>query len=286
MDERGVHLTRAIMESPEHYLTRAERDVVLRSARALVQPFLGGKCDVVDLAPGDALKTRVLLERFRDRDVRYVPISSSDAMLTEVRRAGARSLPWLPIFPVRAEAYAVIAHLSALDPSRKRFVLWLGSEIGQLDRGAALTYLRLLRDALRPGDRLLVSFDLVKDPALLEATYDDAEGLQAQLHFNLLARINRELGGQFFASDFRYRAEYSPAKQAVSCQLVSRRAQSVRVGHFRHELSALDCIQTELACKYRQSEIHDFARRAGFVERGSDTDERSLVQVACWSVSA
>lgn len=284
LDERGVEFSRALAEAPENYLNRAEREILLRYARAFTGPLLAGKTDIVDLAPGDALKTRILLERFRDHDARYVPIASSEALLHETVQSGARTLPWLPMFPVRAEAYAGLSHLAALDPSRVRLVLWLGSQIGQLDRAAMLTYVRGLRDALRPNDHVLVSFDLMKEPALLEAAHDDAAGLNARYHLNVLSRINRELNAQFNPSDFRYRAEFQSDAQAVSCQLVSRRVQSVRVGHFRHELDALEPIQTERACKFRQSEIHELARRAGFVDCGTFSDERSHVQIARWSV--
>ncbi len=283
LDDRGVQLQRAILESPENYVARAERDVMLRQARRIARPFSQDQCDVVDLSPGDVLKTRILLEQFRGRDVRYVPIASSDPLLQEVVLAGTRAMPWLPMFPVRAEAFAAIAHLAALDPSRRRLVLWLDSQIGQLDRTAALVYLRAVRDALRPGDRLLVSFDLVKEPKFLERAYTDGAGLQTDLHLNVLARINRELEAQFNLSDFRYTAAFCPERQAISCQLISRRAQSVRIGHFRHELDALEPIETELACKYRQSEVPELARRAGFESVTTYADQRSQVQLALWS---
>jgi L-histidine Nalpha-methyltransferase len=236
-------------------------------------------------APSDSLETRILLERFRDCDVRYVPIASSNAALIETKHVGTRTLPWLPMFPVRAEGLAAIAHLGALDPSRRRIVLLLGSQIGQLERPAALTFLRGLREVMRKGDRLLISFDLVKDAPLLERAYADTAGLQRQLSFNALARINRELNGQFINGTFSYRARFCHARQAVVSELVSKRAQSVRVGHFRHEFEVREPIQTQIACKFRQSEIHDIARRAGFIEEAAARDERTYMQVAAWAAS-
>jgi dimethylhistidine N-methyltransferase len=285
-DDTGTQLARAILETPEYYLARVEREILLRDARALVWPLAGSACDVIDLAPGDGLKTRILLERFRGGDVRYVPMASSDAALAESAEIGARTLPWLPMFPVRAEGFATISHISGFDPSRRRLVLLLGSQIGQLERPDAVTFLRGLRDALRTGDRLIVSFDLVKDPALLEHAYDDGAGLHARLARNVLSRINRELNGQFREDEFCYEARFCPQRQAVICQLVSRRAQSVRVGHFRHELAASEPIQTQLACKYRQSEIAEFARRASFTEENTVMHERSAMEIAVWSAGA
>jgi L-histidine Nalpha-methyltransferase len=283
-DERGAQLARLILETPEHYLARVERELMLRHARVLVEPLPAAKCDVIDLAPEDGLRTRILLERFHASDVRYVPIAASERTLREAVQNGAHVLPWLPMFPVRADGHAVIAHMAALEPARRRLVLWMGSEIGQLERPAALAFLRALRGALRPGDRLLISFDLLKDPGLLEAAYRDGDGLNAELDSNVLLRINRELRGEFPGRDFGHRVRFSEERQAVLCELISRRAQSVRVGHFRHEFRALEPIQVRLACKYRSSELHGFAARAGFVEQARFGDERSSVLVVAWSV--
>jgi L-histidine N-alpha-methyltransferase len=285
-DDRGTQLAREILETPEFYLSSIERDILLKNTRRLLGPSREGGCDVVDLAPGDGLATRILLERFRDSDVRYVPMASSNASLSETAQVGARTLAWLPMFPVRAEGFAAIAHLGALDPSRRRLILLLGSHIGQLERPDALTFLRGLHDVMRPGDQMLISFDLVKDAELLERAYADGSGLNRQLSFNVLARINRELSGQFPCDGFSYRARFCPARQAVISQLVSRRAQSVRIGHFRHEFRDQEPVQTQLACKFRQSEVHDFAMRAGFVEEDAVTDERSYMRVAAWTVGS
>jgi L-histidine N-alpha-methyltransferase len=238
---------------------------------------------VVDLAPSDGLETRILLEHFRDSDVRYVPIASSNDALREAHARVAQTVPWLPAFPVRAEGFSAIAHLGALDPSRRRLVLLLGAHIGHLERPAALTFLRGLRGVLRPGDRLLVSFDLVKDASLLEHAYEDAEGLHRQLSFNLLSRINRELSGQFLCDAFAHRVSFCPGRQAVVSELVSRREQSVRVGHFRHEFNAGEAVQTQLACKFRRSEVTDLAHRAGFSELHAAMDERSFMLMCAWS---
>jgi L-histidine N-alpha-methyltransferase len=284
-DDHGTQLARAIRETPEYYLSVVEREILLRNGRELLGGLHDSACDVVDLAPSDSLETRILLERFRECDVRYVPMASSNAALIEVAQIGARTLPWLPMFPVRAEGFAAIAHLGALDPSRRRIVLLLGSQIGQLERSDAITFLRGLQDVLRSGDRLLISFDLVKEASLLERAYEDRAGLHRQLSFNILARINRELNGQFPTGTFTHRARFSPTRQAVISELVSMRAQSVRVGHFRHEFENREPIQTQLACKFRQSEIQDFARRAGFVEEGAAMDERSYLQVSAWAAA-
>lgn len=283
-DDHGAKLTRAFLKAPEYYLSRVERDILVRDGRALVGPLDADTWDVIDLAPGDGLKTRILLERLRGSDVRYVPIAGSSSLLHEASEEISHALRWLPMFPVRAEGFAAIAHLGALDTSRRRIVLLLGSQIGQFERPAALTFLRGLHDVLRPGDRLLISFDLLKDPEILEQAYGDREGLHAQLCFNILGRMNRELSAEFPPAEFDYRVRFCPLRQAVISELVSKRAQAVRVGHFCHEFAPGEAIQTQLACKYRQSEIEALARRAGFTQDVIAMDERTYMQAAAWSV--
>ena len=283
-DERGAQLAELILDTPEYYLSRAEREIVLRHEPKLIGTLAQGPCDVIDLAPEDCVRTRLLLERFRHSDVRYVPVAASEHTLREAVSNGARRLAWLPMFPLRADGHAAIAHIGAFDPSRTRLVLWLGSQIGQLERPAALQLLRGLREVLRPGDRLLVSFDLLKEAQRMEAAYCDAAGLNAELDSNILTRIDRELRGQFQLEHFARRVRFCTERQAVVCELISRRAHSVRVGHFRHEFRAGEPIEVRLACKYKSVELHGYAQRAGFTERAWFSDERASLKLGVWSV--
>jgi len=283
-DEQGSELFRNIMELPEYYVTRVEREILLAHAGEIVAPLLETPCDVVDLGAGDGLKTRILLERLVGHDARYVPIDISQRALVDAWRACRERLPWLPVLPVRAEYFAGIAHIAALQPDRTRLVLLLGSNIGNMEAPAANNFFRSLRDALRPGDHVLVGFDLVKDLEVLHRAYDDSAGVTAQFNLNLLRRINRELEGHFHLADFRHHATFSHARQGMESYLVSRRNQQVRVGKFQFDFAAWEPIHTEVSLKYREPDVHEFAQNAGFIEVGQFTDAKSYFLNALWRV--
>lgn len=283
-DEIGSDLFRSIMELPEYYVTRVEREILLQNAGAIVEPLLGTRCDVIDLGAGDGLKTRILLERLRGEGARYVPIDISERALVDAWEACRERLPWLSVQPVRAEYFAGIAHIAELEPERKRLLLLLGSNIGNLDQTAAHEFFRSLRAALRPGDLVLVGFDLVKDLDVLQRAYDDSAGVTAQFNLNLLRRINRELGGHFHLADFRHHATFSHARQAMESHIVSKRRQTVRVGRHAFEFAAWEPIHTEISCKYREADVRAYARAAGFDEVGHFSDERNYFIDALWRV--
>jgi dimethylhistidine N-methyltransferase len=285
-DERGSELFRRIMELPEYYLTRVEREILALHGSRIVAPFAESACDVVDLGAGDGVKTRILIERLRqaNADVRYVPIDVSKGALESALEACSREMPWLAVEGVIAEYAEGLRWLAARARSRPRLVLLLGSNVGNLDDQAARGFFRMLRGVLQPGDHVLVGFDLVKDVDRLQRAYDDSAGVTAQFNLNLLLRINRELGGEFDPAKFRHFAVFSPHTRAMESFLLSKRRQSVRVGAVRYEFDAWEPIHTEISRKYRQLEIGAFAAAAGFLEVGHFVDEQRSFVDALWRV--
>jgi dimethylhistidine N-methyltransferase len=285
-DERGSELFRRIMELPEYYLTRVERETLALHGSRIVAPFAESACDVVDLGAGDGVKTRILIERLRqaNADVRYVPIDVSRGALESAIEACEREMPWLTVEGVIAEYADGLRWLNARARTRPRLVLFLGSNVGNLDDQAARGFFRMLRGVLHPGDHVLVGFDLIKDVERLQRAYDDSAGVTAQFNLNLLLRINRELGGEFDPAKFRHFAVFSPRSRAMESYLLSKRRQSVRVGAVRYEFDAWEPIHTEISRKYRQLEIGAFAADAGFLEVGHFVDEQRSFVDALWRV--
>jgi L-histidine N-alpha-methyltransferase len=154
-------------------------------------------------------------------------------------------------------------------------VLFLGSTIGNFERGPADYFLRQVRALLLPGDALLLGADLVKPVPQLLAAYDDSIGVTAAFNLNLLARINRELDGDFDLSRFRHEARYNPAERRVEMHLESLVAQTVMIrrANLRLDLQAGESIWTESSHKYDLDELRQIARRAGFVCERQWTDE-------------
>jgi dimethylhistidine N-methyltransferase len=285
-DARGSDLFRRIMTLPEYYLTGAERTILEREGERMAESFTGRACDVVDLGAGDGAKTRILLSHLAraGADVRYLPVDVSEGALGTVLAACAEELPWLDAEGVVAEYEAGIRWLARRDRDRSRLVLFLGSNVGNLDDERAGGFFQSLYDALSPGDHVLVGFDLVKDLRVLLPAYDDAQGVTAEFNLNLLRRINRELGGNFDLGAFRHYATYSPLRRAMESYLISMKDQSVRIAGREYHFEACEPIHTEISRKYRVNDVTTFAREAGFVEVGHFFDRDRLFLDALWRV--
>lgn len=278
-DAEGSRLFEEICALPEYYLTRAEREILERRAAAIAAS-LPADVDLVELGSGSAEKTEVLLAAFAERGsrVRYVPIDICREVLEE---SGERLLERhedLSILAVEAEYAAGLERLERDSAERARLVLWLGSNVGNFDRPAAAAFLGRVRRVLGPDDRLLLGVDLRKERAVLEAAYDDAQGVTARFNSNLLARANRELGADFDLSAFRHEAVYDEELGRVDMYLVSQREQDVRLSpdgpcvHF----AAGERVHTESSYKYSPAEIDALAEAAGLqvVERWLDSAGR------------
>jgi L-histidine Nalpha-methyltransferase len=284
-DARGSELFQRIMALDAYYPTRIEHEILARHAGEITAPLGGGPCTVVDLGAGDGTKTRLLLAPLHGRCTRagYAPIDISSAALADVSARTASTFPRLRITPVQAEYFDGLRALHHLDAG-KLLVLFLGSNIGNLETPEAVAFLRTMRTALRPGDHVLVGFDLLKDLRVLRAAYDDEAGVTAAFNLNLLARINRELDGGFDLDAFEHVATFDPARPAMESWLRSRRRQRVRVAGRSFTFEAGESIHTEISCKYREEDVTAFAVAAGFHEVGRFRDRKSWFADALWRV--
>jgi dimethylhistidine N-methyltransferase len=269
-DARGSLLFEEICRQPEYYLTRAEQEIL--DARAgEIAARVPPDTTIVELGAGSAKKTRTLFDAFFSRApgtraprLRYVPIDISRAMLAA---SGRRLVEEYPRLEVQALAAEYRAGLAALGPSeaRPKLVLWLGSNVGNFRRADAARFLASVRRRLGAADRLLMGVDLRKSPAVLEAAYDDAAGVTARFNRNLLARINRELDGEFDLERFAHRARWHERRGAVELALVSVGAQRVAIRALGIELAFADgeAIHTESSYKYSAGELARLAAASG-----------------------
>ncbi|HVS19384.1 MAG TPA: L-histidine N(alpha)-methyltransferase [Planctomycetota bacterium] len=281
-DEEGSRLFEAICEQPEYYPTRAEF-AILREHAVEIAAALPRGGDLVELGSGSALKTRVLIEALiaRDGALRYVPVDISRTMLEASSRELLEEYPELEVLGVAAEYGAGLRELRRRVAGPK-LVLWLGSNVGNFERPEAAAFLTELRAGLSADDRLLLGVDLRKDARVLERAYDDAAGVTAEFGLNLLARINRELGGDFDLDGFRHRARYDEREGRVEMHLVSLRDQRVRIDALDREFDFAEgeTIHTENSYKYSVAEIDALAAAGGFeVEsRWFDAERRFSLQ--------
>jgi len=264
-DAQGSALFEEICRLPEYYLTRAEREILEDRADEIVARSGAGGL-LVELGSGSASKTRLLIEALlrRRRSLRYVPIDISRSALAESSQALLADYPGLEIHAIAGEYQQGLRHLRA-DPEAPRLIAWLGSNIGNFDRAGAASFLTDVRRAMRERDRLLVGIDLRKDGRILECAYDDAAGVTARFNGNLLARINRELGGRFDLGGFRHEAVWHEKEGRVELSLVSRRDQEVaiRALDLVVKLREGERIHTEDSFKYSPEEIAEVASAAG-----------------------
>src|SRR5262249_41149608 len=264
-DAEGSRLFEEICALPEYYLTRTERRILRERAAEIARGF-PGPVALVELGSGSAVKTRLLIEALLAEHgaLRYVPVDISRSILEESARALLADYPRLEIRALAAEYQEGLRQLHR-EHDRPKLILWLGSNIGNLDRPEAAAFLAGGRRALDGGDRPLLGIDLRKQPSPLEAAYDDPAGGTARFHPNLLARLHPPLGGDFDLDGFRHRAVYQEEEGRIEMYLDSRRAQQVRIGRLERafDFAEGEPIHTENSYKYSLAEIDALARATG-----------------------
>jgi L-histidine N-alpha-methyltransferase len=278
-DAVGSALFDRICELPEYYPTRTELGILERHARTIAE-CIGPRPDIVEFGAGSLAKIRLLLNAFSSRDAprRYFPIDISAEHLESSARRLHADYPWLHVQPVVAD-YMKEEQLAGLEASSERRVgFFPGSTIGNFDLDDAAAFLRLAARLLRGGG-LLVGVDLVKDPQTLHDAYNDSEGVTAAFNLNLLRRANDELGADFDLRQFAHYAFYEPVKQRVEMHLVSRCAQTVRVGDQEFGFEEGESLHTENSHKFTIEGFRALAASAGFEPGPVWTDEARLFSV-------
>jgi len=261
-DERGSWLFEKITELPEYYLTRAERtllkDVVGRVAE-ITRPS-----EIVELGPGSAVKTQALLEAGHAVGTlkRYVPVEVSAAMVEHSAERLSDAYPWLQIHAVVGDFER---HLEKVPPGENRLVALLGSTIGNLTRPQAVDFLGEIRELLDHDGHLLLGTDLVKDRAVLEAAYNDSQGVTADFNRNVLRVINHQLDGDFDPEAFEHVALYNEDDERMEMYLESMRSQKVKIGDLDLEVAFEEGerMRTEVSCKYTRSSVDAILSEAG-----------------------
>jgi dimethylhistidine N-methyltransferase len=286
-DDEGSRLYERITELPEYYLTRAERSIFSEHADEIVTRAIDEArrpLTIVELGAGSASKTELILAATLRRQATcvYVPVDVSKAALDEAVRRLSQVLPAVRVRPIRATHEGALAELAKIEgPSLAMFI---GSSIGNLDDREASGLLRDLRRALGARTLLLLGTDLRKAPEILIPAYDDAAGVTAAFNKNVLARINRELGGHFDLALFRHVARWNDPLSRMEMHLESLERQDVRIDalgisiHFE----AGETIHTESSVKYDLAHVGRLLETSGFSPRATyfDREGRFAVHLA------
>lgn len=260
-DAAGSALFEQICLLPEYYLTRTETGL-MRSIGAEFSPLFPDCAVLVEFGSGASEKTRLLLDAAPQIEI-YVPIDISGDALDQAALRLAADFPALTIAPLEGDFSAALSLPPAL-AGKPRIGFFPGSTIGNFTPAEIPPLLESMRKLLGPRSLLIVGVDLVKDPAILRAAYNDRQGVTARFNKNLLARINHQLAGDFDLDAFDHLAEWNQAERRIELYLVSRHDQSVTLGGQAFPFRQGERIHTENSCKFSAPDFIALAARAGW----------------------
>ena len=307
-DHMGSQLFEQICLQPEYYLTRTEASLLKRHAPVITN-LVGSNIRIIELGSGSSSKTALLLRYLSSQKnkIFYFPIDISVSILMESTRRLKSQFPNANIIAIRSDYSTGVdraaAKCMATDGVRgkknninksnnnsnqySKLILFLGSSIGNFEPMAAISFLRSIRAKLHTNDFLLVGFDLQKDESVLTAAYNDKAGITDKFNLNLLARINRELGGNFKLEKFKHYAFYNREQHRIEMHLVSNTTQKVYIEALDKNFSfgKGDSIHTENSYKYSLDQIAALAKDSGFQIKKEFTDEKRWFNMALLSPS-
>jgi len=283
-DAHGCELFDRITELPEYYPTRAERSILEAQAAAIVDAT--SAAELVELGSGSAAKTRVLLDAMARAATlrRYVPFDVAESVVRATADALVEEYPGLRVHGVIGDFERHLDRIPPPAPGEPRVVALLGGTIGNFPPGSRRRLLREIAALLGPDGRLLLGTDLVKDPLVLEAAYDDAAGVTADFNRNVLRVLNRELDADFPLEQFEHVAFFDRRNEWIEMRLRARQACSVRIAALGLdvELREDEEIRTEISAKFTRERV-----RADFAAAGlrladwyTDAQERFALSLA------
>ncbi len=280
-DAEGSRLFEDITRLPEYYPTRQEAALLKDLAPRLTRDF-GDNAVLVEFGSGASEKTRIILDAAPDLST-YIPIDISPDALNEAAERITAAYPSIEVVPVVGD-FLNLPPLPELGRGR-RIGFFPGSTIGNLDRDAAIDFLKVARARLDDGSLFILGVDLVKAPELLVAAYDDAQGVTAAFNRNLLVRANAELGADFDLDAFDHVAVWNAAESRMEMHLRSTRDQSVHIGDTVIRFAKGETIHTESSRKYTRASVIKMAEAAGWTVTLFETGPAPSVALALLSAS-
>ncbi|WP_339625996.1 L-histidine N(alpha)-methyltransferase [uncultured Winogradskyella sp.] len=284
-DDNGSRIFQEIMNMPEYYLTNAEFEILSMQAKQIIDALgFSTPFNIVELGAGDGLKTFKLLEYLVHNNIafNYVPIDISQEAIDILTERLKERLPGLNIKPKVGDYFEILkVNKESAYPS---LLLFLGGNIGNYQEEKASELLRLFNENMKRGDKLLVGFDIKKNPLIIHNAYFDKHGITKRFNLNLLVRINRTFNADFKIDDFDFYCHYDPISGDVKSYIVSLRKQTVVLGalnktiHFDYN----ELIWTELSKKYTINEISNLAEATNFKLTSNFLDCKHYFSDSLW----
>ncbi|MGN6640734.1 MAG: L-histidine N(alpha)-methyltransferase [Mucilaginibacter sp.] len=285
-DAKGDKIFQEIMNCPEYYPTRCELEIFSQATTEICNILTanGDAFDLIELGAGDATKSSYLLSYLLKQkvDFTYLPIDISENVISYLNLTLPMSLPGLKINGLNGDYFEMLKK-AAQSSDRRKVVLFLGSNIGNMSLEDSLSFCQKLREHLSEGDMILMGFDLKKNPKTILAAYDDKGGITSRFNLNLLERINRELHADFNLNKFEHYATYDPDTGACRSYLVSLEDQDVTINHHDHIRFLKDeCIYMEISQKFTVLQTEQMAENAGFKAVDCFFDNKKWFLDAIW----
>jgi L-histidine Nalpha-methyltransferase len=281
-DEAGSRLFERITDLPEYYPTRTEIKI-LRDHAADIAEFIPEGSALIEFGSGSSRKARVLLRALPPLAA-YVPVDICAEMVAQEAAELRPDFPQLNVLPVTADICFPFDLPEQAREAAVRVGFFPGSTIGNFERHEAAAFLRNAANILGPGARLIIGADLVKPVEVLNAAYNDAQGVTADFNLNMLIRINRELGGNFKLDSFEHHAFYNRERHRVEMHLASLKRQKVKVAGETIEFRAGETIHTENSYKYTLESLGALARGVGWTPAAVWTDAREYFSIQAFTL--
>lgn len=272
-DARGSQLFDRICETPEYYPTRTELAIMREHAPEMARAIPPGSV-LIEYGSGSSIKTRLLLDHLQ-QPAGYAPVDVSREHLLAASRSIATDYPHIPVFPICADFTRPFGLPPEIPRQAPRVVYFPGSTLGNFTPPSDLELLRGIAKTVGVGGAAIVGLDLQKSPEVIEAAYNDAQGVTSEFNLNLLARMNRELDADFNIDAFAHRAVYNRELGRIETYIDSQVAQTVHIAGRPIEFQAGESIHTEYSCKYTLPGFADLAASAGFSVARNFVDAKS-----------
>ena len=269
-DDAGSQLFEDITQLPEYYPTRAETQILESRAHEFAAQIAKG-CAVVEFGSGSSVKTPLLLRAISP--AAYVPLDISGEFLRAAAADLAQQFPGLPVHPVEADFMRTV-ELPAEVAELPKLGFFPGSTIGNMVARTAVDLLRSMRETLGVGAQLLIGMDLIKDEEVLVAAYDDAAGVTAEFNYNMIRRINRELGGGIPLDALSHEARWNDENARIEMHLVATEDLAFSVDGRGFAMKAGETIHTENSHKFNRRTSNMLLLAGGWEPQARWLDEK------------
>ena len=285
-DERGDKLFQQIMHCDEYYLTNCEMEILQTQSDTIASTIfnLEKNFDVVELGAGDCSKSIHLLKSIfkLDNSFTFFPVDISKHVIDIIEHNLPLQIDGLNIHGLNGEYIEMLKRSNEIS-SRRKLVLFMGSNIGNMNNDESIAFLKEVRSCLNKGDCLLIGFDLKKDPQIILNAYNDKQGITKEFNLNLLRRINKDLDADFIVENFKHFPVYNPESGECKSYLVSTRKQRVFIGDTEFiDFDESETIDMEVSMKYSIKQINEMAKRSSFKTAEHFYDSKHWFVDALW----